>query len=132
LYIKQCWLVHWSSFAAVKEFWALCDNECVLSQPLSRYGDHLLLRDFRFMGQYCKSFHGNAVRDLSFLNATLWKQCTETKNCSLINGLLCAHTSPQHAKTYVYMLMLCSFHNGNMQYFEDGNINLLRYYVKYL
>jgi hypothetical protein len=52
--------------------------------------------------------------------------------------LLCGNNA-QKQKTvhssigyYVYMLMLCSFHNGNMQYFEDGNINLLRDYVKYL
>jgi hypothetical protein len=33
--------------------------------------------------------------------AALWKQCTETKDCSVTQGLLCTRTSMQSNKTYV-------------------------------
>jgi hypothetical protein len=45
------------------------------------------------------------------LYAALWKQCTETKDCPLIHGLLCTCTFIQRNQTVVYMLTLRSFRN---------------------
>jgi hypothetical protein len=34
-------------------------------------------------------------------NITKWKQCIETKDCLLIDGILHIHTSIRHCKTYL-------------------------------
>jgi hypothetical protein len=44
--------------------------------------------------------------DFNFLYAALWKQRTETKDCSHLFGRLRASTSIQRSKTHVYALTL--------------------------
>jgi hypothetical protein len=54
------------------------------------------------------------------LYAALWKQGTETKECSLIHVLVCKHTctSTQRSKTDVYSLTLRSFS-------DEANVSMI-------
>jgi hypothetical protein len=107
------WFVaSWSSFSAVKGFWALRDTyESVYCYCCCHGVVIICFKGFWALWDNTVTCAMVMLLKEAFicLCAALWKHCTETKDCSLVHGLICACT---------YSYMQCSKTNVCVNAFQ--------------